>query len=530
MAGTAAQLEEKPGGLVRGLGLLDSIMIVAGSMIGSGIFIVSADIARQVGSAGWLLAVWGITGVLTVAAALSYAELAAMMPRAGGQYVYLRECYSPLWGFLYGWASFLVIQTGTIAAVAIAFSRFLGVAAPGVSPTTWIVEPINLSPYHAVSLSVQQLVAILLIVLLTALNTRGLVLGKTIQNSFTLAKTLALLALIVLGITIGYNQTAVDRNFTDLWTPAGATPIVPDISGLPFAPAISAASGALGLLVALAVAQVGSLFSSDSWHSVTFTGGEVKNPRRNLPLALVIGTVLVISLYVLANVAYLLILPLEEIQGAREDRVGTAALEAIFGAAGAVIMAVAIMISTFGCNNGLILAGARVTYAMAQDGLFFRGLAKLNSWHVPSRALTVQCIWASLLVLLRTRRRDEAGRPIVDAATGLEEYGNLYSNLLDYVVFAVLIFYVLTIAGIFVLRRKKPEAERPYRALGYPVVQALYIAAAMLILCVLLVYRTQTTWPGLIIVLTGIPVYFFWHRLRPARGAPPVDGPGRPGA
>lgn len=505
-------------GFVRDLGLLDSTMIVAGSMIGSGIFIVSADIARQVGSAGWLILVWVVTGLLTIGAALSYGELAAMMPKAGGQYVYLREAYSPLWGFLYGWTLFLVIQTGTIAAVGVAFARFLGVLVPAISPTSWIVPPINLSDGYAISLSTQQLVAILLLIFLTVLNTRGIRLGKLIQNTFTTAKTLSLLALILLGIFVGANQEAISANFSDLWTPRGVSPIRPDISGIP---AVAATAGAFGLLVAFCVAQVGSLFSSDAWNNITFTAGEVKDPKRNIPLSLVAGTSLVIALYVLANVAYLCVLPLEQIQNAPDDRVGTAALQAIFGPVGASIMAIAIIISTFGCNNGLILAGARVYYAMANDRLFFRSTGRLNPRHVPAWGLVLQCIWASLLVLPRTRLRDEAGAALLDPVSGEPRYGNLYGNLLDYVVFAVLIFYILTIAGIFVLRRKQPNAERPYRAFGYPVIPLLYMLTAATILIVLLFYRTSTTWPGLLIVLTGIPVYLIWRRA----GSTAASGP-----
>jgi APA family basic amino acid/polyamine antiporter len=488
-------------GFIRELGLLDSTMIVAGSMIGSGIFIVPADIARQVGSAGWLIMVWVVTGLLTVAAALSYGELAAMMPKAGGQYVYLREAFSPLWGFLYGWTLFLVIQTGTIAAVAVGFARFLGVLIPGISPTSWIVPPIDFSDGYAISLSVQQLVAILLILFLTWLNTRGIHLGKIIQNTFTSAKTLSLLALIVLGIFVGYNADVVAANFSSPWTPQGVAEIKPDMSWLP---TTMATAGAFGLFVAFCVAQVGSLFSSDAWNNITFTAGEVKDPKRNIPLSLAAGTMLVIGLYILANVAYLFTLPLEAIKTAADDRVATAALQVIFGSGGAAIMAVAIIISTFGCNNGLILAGARVYYAMACDGLFFRSTGKLNRRHVPAWGLILQGIWASVLVLPRTRTVDAAGNP---------SYGNLYGTLLDWVVFAVLIFYVLTIAGLFVLRRKRPDAERPYRAFGYPLVPALYILTATAILVVLLFYRTQTSWPGLVIVLTGIPVYFAWRKL-----------------
>ncbi|MEW6368841.1 MAG: amino acid permease [Acidobacteriota bacterium] len=497
-------------GFVRGLGLGDSTMMVAGSMIGSGIFIVSADIARLVGSAGWLLVVWLVTGVLTLAAALSYGELAAMMPKAGGQYVYLRESYSPLWGFLYGWTLFLVIQTGTIAAVAVAFARFLGLLVPGISPAAWIIAPVKISTGYALSLSTQQLVAILLIVFLTAVNTRGLMLGKLIQNIFTSAKTLSLAVLVIVGVLIGRNAPAIAANFRELWSPQNVSTITPDLS---FVPAVSAAQGWLGLLIAICVAQVGSLFSADAWNNITFTAGEVKNARRNIPLSLAFGTALVTLLYILSNVSYLVTLPVADIQRAPDDRVATAALGVVFGDAGAAIMAVAIMISTFGCNNGLILAGARVYYAMARDGLFFNATGRLNSKHVPAVGLALQAVWASLLVLPRTRLYDAAGAPLVDPVSRQEVYGNLYSNLLDYVIFSVLIFYALTIVGLFVLRRRRPDAERPYRAFGYPVVPLLYCVAATVILVSLLLYRTQTTWPGLLIVLTGIPVYFLWRML-----------------
>jgi APA family basic amino acid/polyamine antiporter len=509
-AAPAARAAGEPAtGFVRALGVVDSTMIVAGSMIGSGIFIVSADIGRLTGSSGWLLAAWVVTGLLTVTAALSYGELAAMMPHAGGQYVYLREAYSPLPAFLFGWTQFAVIQTGTIAAVAVAFARFLGVLVPWVSPTAWIVEPVNLSRGYALSLSRQQLVAVLLIVLLTAINTRGIRVGKLIQDVFTGTKTLSLAALIVVGLLVGWNAEAIAANFAGFWTVRDAVPIQPDLG---FVPAVAAGAGFVGLLVALCVAQVGSLFSSDAWNNITFIAGEVKEPRRTIPIALAAGTLLVTGLYLLANVAYLVTLPLPAIQHAPDDRVGTAALAAIFGPPGAAIMAVAIMISTFGCNNGLVLAGARVYYAMARDGLFFRSTGRLNARHVPAAGLLLQGLWASLLVLPRTRLYGADGAPLLDA-TGAATYGNLYGNLLDYVVFAVLIFYVGTIAGIFVLRSKRPEVPRPYRAWGYPVVPGLYIAAATAILVVLLLYRTQTTWPGLVLVLTGIPVYLAWRYL-----------------
>jgi len=508
MADTTHPLPEAPvrsePGFVRAIGLFDGTMIVVGSMIGSGIFIVAADIARQTGSSGGLLLTWILTGLLTVIAALSYGELAALFPHAGGQYIYLREAYSPLWGFLYGWTLFLVIQTGTIAAVAVAFARYLGVIFPAISAQAWIVQPIALGSKYAMSLSVQQFAGVLMILLLTFLNTRGVRLGKLIQNIFTSAKTLALLGIIVLCLFVGRNAAAISDNFSHLWVIRGAVPIEPGANFLRgLIPTVTAASGAFGLFVALAVAQVGSLFSADAWNNIGFTASEVKNPKRAVALSMAFGTVIVITLYCLVNLAYLFALPLAQIQSAPDDRVATAALNAIFGPTGAVIMAVAIAISGFGCNNGLILAGARVAYAMAKDGLFFRSTGALNKKGVPASALVYQGIWIILLILLRTRHVGVAG-----AVT----YGNLYSDLLDYVVFSVLIFYVLTIAGIFVLRVKRPGAERPYRAFGYPFLPLLYIVAALAIMLVLLLYKTQTTWPGLVIVLLGVPVYLVWTR------------------
>jgi APA family basic amino acid/polyamine antiporter len=491
-------------GFVRAIGLFDGTMIVVGSMIGSGIFIVAADISRQTGSSGGLLLTWIITGLLTVSAALSYGELAALFPHAGGQYVYLREAYSPLWGFLYGWTLFLVIQTGTIAAVAIGFARYLGVLFPSISPTAWVVPPIALGSKYAISLSVQQLVGVLMIVFITLLNTRGVRLGKLIQNIFTSVKTLSLLGLIFVCVFIGRNSAAIADNFSHLWAIRGDQPIAPGAHFLRgVVPSVTAATGAFGLFVAYGVAQVGSLFSADAWNNIGFTAAEVKNPKRDVALSMAFGTLIVISLYVLANFAYLCTLPLAQIQNAPDDRVASAALGAVFGPAGAVIMAVAIIISTFGCNNGLILAGARVSYAMARDGLFFRSTGMLNRRGVPGTALIYQGIWISILILLRTRHVD---------AVGAVTYGNLYSDLLDYVVFAVLIFYVLTIGGIFVLRANRPDAERPYRAFGYPFVPLLYIVAALAIMLVLLLYKTQTTWPGLVIVFLGVPVYLLWSR------------------
>src|SRR5450755_3860737 len=492
-------------GFVRAIGLFDGTMIVVGSMIGSGIFIVAADISRQTGSSGGLLLTWIITGMLTISAALSYGELAALFPHAGGQYIYLREAYSPLWGFLYGWTLFLVIQTGTIAAVAIGFARYLGVLAPAISPQAWIVHPIAISSKYAISLSVQQLVAVLMIIFLTFLNTLGVQLGKIIQNIFTSAKTLSLLGLIFICVFAGRNAAAISDNFSHFWAIRGAIAIEPGADFLrSWVPTITAASGAFGLFVAFGVAQVGSLFSADAWNNIGFTAAEVKNPKRDVALSMAFGTLIVITLYCLANVAYLCALPFSQIQNAPDDRVATAALNAIFGPVGALIMAVAIIISTFGCNNGLILAGARVSYAMAKDGLFFRSTGTLNKKGVPGSALLYQCVWIIVLILLRTQKV---------SAIGMVTYGNLYSDLLDYVVFSVLIFYALSIAGIFVLRVKRPNVERPYRAFGYPFVPVLYIVAALAILFVLLLYRTQTAWPGLVIVLCGVPVYLVWSRM-----------------
>jgi len=497
---TSANSEDT--GFVRAIGLFDGTMIVVGSMIGSGIFIVAADIARQTGSAGGLLLTWILTGLLTISAALSYGELAALFPRAGGQYVYLREAFSPLWGFLYGWTLFLVIQTGTIAAVAVGFARYLGVLFPAISASAWVIHPIALSSKYAISLSVQQLVGCLMVAFLTLLNTQGVRLGKLIQNIFTSAKTLSLIGLIVLGVFVGRNAAAVADNFRHVWAVRGALPIRPGADFLKnLIPTVTAASGWFGLFVAFGVAQVGSLFSADAWNNIGFTAGEVKNPKRDVALSMALGTIIVITLYCLANLAYLLTLPLQQIQTAADDRVATVALSAILGPAGAAIMAVAIVISTFGCNNGLILAGARVSYAMARDGVFFRFTGKLNEKRVPANALILQGIWIVILILLRTRHVDAAG-----AVT----YGNLYSDLLNYVVFAALLFYVLTIMGIFVLRAKRPEAERPYRAFGYPFVPALYIVAAVAIMLVLLLYQTQTAGKGLEIVLIGVPVYLLW--------------------
>jgi len=490
---------------VKGLGLTSATTLVMGSMIGSGIFIVSADIARLTGSPALLIGAWLVTGFMTVTGALAYGELAAMMPHAGGQYVYLRESLGPLWGFLYGWTLFLVIQTGTIAAVGVAFGKFLGYFFPAVSSTHWIlhlwkVPPIPLGPMVLgnmdVGLNTQNLAAILIVVFLSVLNIFGVRTGAMVQNIFTFAKTAALLGLVLLGLFIGRNADAIAANFgANFWRNAGWSVLHPVQVG------IGGPMAMVGVLTILAVSQVGSLFSSDAWNNVTFTAGEVKNPQRTLPLSLALGTGAVILLYVLANVVYLNVLPLHGtadgativargIQHASEDRVATAVMQQIFGSAGAGIMAIAIMISCFGCDNGLILAGARVYYAMARDRLFFRRAGELHpKYRTPAHSLFMQCIWTCILCI-----------------------SGSYGQLLDYIIFAVLVFYILTIAGLFVLRVKRPNEPRPYRAIGYPVLPAVYILMAVFIDVVLLRYKPQYTWPGLIIVLLGIPVYFIWSR------------------
>jgi APA family basic amino acid/polyamine antiporter len=473
----------------RGLGLLDSTMIVIGSMIGSGIFIVSADIGRTVGAPGYLLLVWLITGVMTIIAALSYGELAGMMPHVGGQYAYLREAYNPFVAFLYGWTLFLVIQTGTIAAVAVAFAKFTGVLLPWFSEKNILFSAGN---FH---ITAAQLLAIASVILLTYINMRGLKEGKIVQNIFTSTKIIALLGFILLALFIGKNATAIAANFDNFWSATWTQ--VTDGKILSIVPL----TGWM-LLSAIGVAMVGSLFSADAWNNITFTAGEVMNPKRNIPLSLALGTGTVILIYILANVGYLLALPLTGYPGARDvigrgiqfatsDRVGTAAASVIFGEGAAIIMAVMIMISTFGCNNGLILAGARVYYAMAKDKLFFKSAGILNKKSVPGTALVVQCIWTCLLCISGT-----------------------YSDLLDYVVFAVLLFYILTVIGIFILRKKQPKVKRPYKAFGYPVVPAIYILLAAAISIDLLIFKPQYTWPGLGIVMLGIPVYFVWKKLK----------------
>ena len=484
--------EAESRGFRREMSLFDAMMIVMGAMIGSGIFIVSADIARTVGSPGLLLLVWLITGVVTVIGALSYGELAGMMPHAGGLYVYLREAYSPLVGFLYGWTTFLVIQTGTIAAVGVAFAKFTGLIIP------WFSERHILLAVLGLKVSAAQVLAIVSIIVLTYLNMRGLRTGKTIQGFFTVTKTVALSGLILLGFIVGANAAAIKANLAVFWKASWTHMAGGQIAS------VEPLSGIM-VLAAIGVAMVGSLFASDAWYTVTYIAGEVKNPKRNIPLSLVLGAGIVIFLYFLANVAYVVTLPVQGtpeaadvigrgIQFAQFDRVGTAAAEMIFGGPAAVIMAVLIMIATFGCNNGLILSGARVYYAMAKDGLFFKATGNLNRKSVPGTALVVQCVWASLLCLSGT-----------------------YSDLLDYVIFAVLIFFVLIVSGIFILRKKRPDAERPYKAWGYPVVPAIYVLVAAAIAVDLLIFKTRYTVPGLLIVLLGIPVYFI--RKRSARSA-----------
>ena len=476
----------------RGLGLFDSVMIVTGIMIGSGIFIVSAEMSREIGSAGWLLAAWALTGALTVFGALSYGELAAMMPQAGGMYVYLREAYSPMWGFLYGWTLWTVIQTGSIAAVAIAFARFTAVLLPSVSESRYLIAPIHISRDYAISLSTAQLLAIAVIAALTVTNICGLKYGKFVQNVFTVAKIGALLALILLGLTVGANAAAIHANFHHFWTAHPATSIAAGLTSVT----------AAGMFVAICVAQTGSLFSADSWHDITFVAAEVRNPRRNLPLALLIGTVIVIALYLLANVGYLLTLPMAALQHAPDDRVATAVVRTVFPRFGAGFMAAAIMVSTLGTTNALTLAGARASYAMAKDDLFFPAAKRLNAAHVPGWALLLQGAWSVLLVIPRT----------YNAATG--QYGNLYSDLLVYVISAALLFYILTVSGVFRLRRTRPDAERPYRTWGYPVIPAAYVLGATVILVVLFLYQPKTTWPGLVIVACGVPIYFLIRLLQ----------------
>ncbi len=475
--------------LKRTLGLLDATSIVAGSMIGSGIFIVTSAMARDVGSAGWLLVVWLLTGLITVFAALSYGELAGMMPNAGGQYIYIQRAYGRMISFLYGWTVFTVIQTGVIAAVAVAFAKYTSVFFPELNNTI-----IEIGASYKITYA--QLVGMASVVFLTYINSRGVQNGKTIQLIFTSAKLFALFALIVLGIAIGIKGDVLVANFTNMWE-ASKTTVGADgtISVIPLAG--SALLGAMGATI------INSLFSSDAWNNVTFIASEIKDPKKNIPRSLFLGTFIVTIIYILANVAYLSLLPMHGDPNATDalgqgimfpsnDRVGAAAASMIFGAPAAFIMAALIMVSTFGCNNGLVLAGARLFYAMAKDGLFFKGAATLNKKNVPSKALWLQCIWACVLCL--------SGK---------------YGDLLTYATFASLLFYILTIAGIFVLRKKEPDTERPYKAFGYPVIPALYILVTTAICIDLLIYDTMNTGLGLMIVLIGIPIYYITQK-RPA--------------
>jgi basic amino acid/polyamine antiporter, APA family len=451
------------------LSLWDATMIVAGSMIGSGIFIVSADITRNVGSAGWLIFVWLITGFMTLTAALSYGELSAMFPRAGGQYVYLKEAYNPLVGFLYGWSFFAVIQTGTIAAVGVAFSKFAGYFFPALEMKD---ENILLN-LGWLKLYPAQLVSIILIVFLTWVNSRGVKEGKIIQTTFTVTKLLSLFGLIVFGFIMA-KPGIMHANWTDAWTMKKIT-----------SPTEIAPIAGVAALGAIAASMVGSIFSSDAWNNVTFIAGEIKNPKRNIGLSLFMGTLIVTIIYVAANFMYISVLPLNDVAFAPSDRVAVAASNAIFGNIGTYVIAIMIMISTFGCNNGLILAGARVYYSMAQDGLFFKKAGRLNKHAVPEWALWAQCIIASILCL--------SGR---------------YGDLLDMISFVVVLFYMLTIAGIFILRKNRPDAERPYKAFGYPVLPLLYIAMGLAFCILLIMFKPQYTWPGFIITLLGVPLYY----------------------
>ncbi len=449
------------------LSLLDATMVVAGSMIGSGIFIVSADITRNVGSAGWLILIWLITGFMTLTAALSYGELSAMFPKAGGQYVYLKEAYNPLVGFMYGWSFFAVIQTATIAAVGVAFAKFTAYMIPQFSEDRVALD------LGFLQISPAQLLSIVVIVLLTYINTRGIKGGKAIQTTFTLTKLLSLFGLIVFGLIL-MKPEVWTANWTNAWDIYKLNP-----DGSTSAYITTAALGAI------AAAMVGSIFSSDAWNNVTFIAGEIKNPKRNIGLSLFLGTLIVTIIYVAANVMYTAVLPMQEIASAEKDRVAVVASNVIFGPAGTLIIALMIMVSTFGCNNGLILAGARVYYTMAKDGVFFKKVGKLNQHAVPQIALWIQCIAACIWSL--------SGK---------------YGQLLDMISFVVVIFYMLTIIGIFILRVKRPQAERPYKAFGYPFLPILYVLMGTTFCILLIIYKPQYTWPGLIIALLGIPLYY----------------------
>jgi APA family basic amino acid/polyamine antiporter len=527
------------------LGLFDATMLVAGSMIGSGIFIVSVYIARDVGSAGWLMLVWVLTGIMTIIGALSFAELAAMMPNAGGQYIYLREAYGPLPAFLYGWTNFLIIQTGFIAAVGVAFGKFLGVLVPSLGTTNilwttpldidisfrvpWLDEPLTFFKRDHFEINAGQLVAVAIAVGLTLLNCLGVREGKWVQNIFTVAKTAGLLLLIVVGWTVASNAQAWTRNWEDVWGGIHNTEQFAEVSKIMPITAVA-------VILVLCGAMVGSLFSSDAWGNVTFTAGEIKNPSRNLPWSLVLGTGMVILLYLLANVAYLAALPIQSKPGlqqqlqslrhqaaeldkakktakaealrneincvldntstfdrgiveAKDERVATAVMEQASPKLGVTVMAIAIMISTFGCVNGIVLSGSRLYYAMARDGLFFQSVGRLNARGVPAAGLILQGLWSILLI-----------------------FSGSYIELLDYVIFAALLFYVITVGALFVLRAKRPDWPRPYRAIGYPVLPAIYIALCAIIMVGLLIVKPVYSWPSFIIVLTGIPVYWLWRR------------------
>lgn len=469
--------------LKKRVNLFDGISFVAGSMIGSGIFIVSSDIARNVGSPGWLMVVWLITGIITVIGALSYGELAAMMPKVGGQYVYLREAYDPLVGFLFGWTTFLVVQCGSIAAVAVAFAKFSGVIIP------WISEKNILLGMGPLKLTSTQFVAIAMIIFLTWLNTRGIVTGKIVQNIFTTTKVFVLLGFIVIGLFAAHSMTSFEINKAVFWEASQRGPDNQIIAITGFA-----------LIAAIGTALVGSLFASDAWYNVTYISGEIIRPKRTVPLSLFLGTLIVSVIYMLTNFIYIKTLPLAGLpdgtdvisrgmQFATDDRVATSSMYVLLGDYAAVIMAVFIMISTFGCNHGLIIAGPRVYYAMARDGLFFKKVGEINNKGVPGFAIVVQGIWSVLLCLSGT-----------------------YSDLLDYVIFAVLLFFAVTILAIFILRKKRPEIPRPYKAFGYPVIPALYIIVVVFIMIILLMYKPNYTFPGLGIVILGIPVYYLWKR------------------
>lgn len=454
----------KDSGLSKQLSLLDSTAIIIGSMIGSGIFIVSAEIASKVETPGMLILAWVVTGIITILGALSYGELAAAMPKAGGQYIYLKEAFGPLYGFLYGWTLFTVIQTGTIAAVAVAFAKFTGVFIPEISGDNVLLH------LGIINISSQQVLAISIIILLSLYNYREVKAGALLQNIFTITKVAALLLLVVLGLYFGYQGIGTIDNFS---------PLLPDVITL-------TTIGVFG------AAMTGSLFSADAWNNITYTAGEVKNPQRNLPLSLLLGTSTVIILYLLANIAYIYVLPIEKIQNAENGRVATLMMNTVLGDKGRFFMAAMIMISTFGCLNGIILTAARVYYAMAKDGLFFKKAGTLNKNHVPANSLTMQCIWACLLC-----------------------FSGTYNDLLNYIMFAVMIFYVLTISGLFVLRIKRPEMERPYKAFGYPVLPAIYVILAALVAINMLIYQSKFSLYGLIIILLGIPVYFAFKKTQP---------------